>query len=246
MTPTLEAMIGLRGRTALVTGGSRGLGAAVADGLAAAGADVVAIGRSASATVTRAAYRACDMRDEAAFAALCDDLAGGPAPFDIYVHAAGVSAGEPDQSPATFRATVEANLSAPYACARAAAARMPAAGGAIVFVTSIGSRQAFPANPAYVASKGGLAALMRAMALDLGSRGIRVNAVAPGYFRSAMTEASFIDPERHDARRARTMLGRWGMPEDMVGAVVYLVSASAAYVTGHELVVDGGWTAKGL
>jgi NAD(P)-dependent dehydrogenase (short-subunit alcohol dehydrogenase family) len=217
----------------------------LADGLAAAGAEVTAIGRSASSPVTRARYRSCDMRDAAAFEALCDAQARRT-PFDVYVHAAGISTGGADQGPDAFRETVEANLSAPYACARAVAARMPAAGGAIVFVTSIGSRQAFPDNPGYVAAKGGLAALTRALALDLGPRGIRVNALAPGYFRSAMTEASHADPARHEARRARTILGRWGTADEMVGATIFLVSAAGAYVTGQELVVDGGWTVKGL
>lgn len=246
MTIALETLFGLRGRAALVSGASRGLGAAIASGLAAAGAQVVAIGRSAAADVSGVRYKSCDVHDAASFSVICDELGESESQFDIYVHAAGVTHPETEQRPEIFRETIETNLSAAYQCSRSAAARMPASGGAIVFVTSIGARLGFPDNPGYAASKGGLQALTRALAVDFGSRGIRVNAVAPGYMRTAMTEASYVDPNRHEARRARTILGRWGTPEDVVGTVVYLVSAASAYVTGQEIVVDGGWTVRGL
>jgi NAD(P)-dependent dehydrogenase (short-subunit alcohol dehydrogenase family) len=188
----------------------------------------------------------CDVTDADAFARVCDDVAAAHGGLDIYVHAAGITQPERDQGVDAFRATIETNLTAGYHCGRAAAARMTRPGGAIVMVTSIGGRVAFPDNPAYAASKGGLRALGRALALDLAPRGIRVNTIAPGYIRTAMTEASYQDPARHDERRQRTMLGRWGTAEDVVGGVIYLVSSSSAYVTGHELVIDGGWTARGL
>jgi NAD(P)-dependent dehydrogenase (short-subunit alcohol dehydrogenase family) len=246
VTLAVDTLFELRGKTALVAGASRGLGAAIASGLASAGARVVAVGRSRQADVPGAIYKSCDVQDAAGFSAICDELCASGGQLDIYVHAAGVTHPETDQRPQTFRKTIETNLSAAYECSRAAAARMPATGGAIVFVTSIGARLGFPDNPGYAASKGGLQALTRALAVDLGPRGIRVNAVAPGYMRTAMTEASYADPDRHEARRARTILGRWGTSEDVVGTVVYLVSAASAYVTGQEIAVDGGWTVRGL
>src|SRR5262245_57551582 len=126
------------------------------------------------------------------------------------------------------------------------ASRWMSNASSIVFVTSINSVLGFPGNPAYVAAKGGLRQLTKALALDLGSRGIRVNALAPGYIRTFMTESSYANTEQRAARTARTMLGRWGEPSDLVGAAIFLLSDASNYVTGQDLFVDGGWTAKGL
>jgi NAD(P)-dependent dehydrogenase (short-subunit alcohol dehydrogenase family) len=104
----------------------------------------------------------------------------------------------------------------------------------------------FPRNPGYVAAKGGLRMLTKALALDLGCHGIRVNNLAPGYVRTAMTEASHADPVLHGERLRHMILPRWGLPDDLVGAAVFLASDASAYVTGSDLFVDGGWTAKGL
>jgi len=246
MTGAIDALFGLRGRSALVAGASRGLGAALADGLAAAGADVLAIGRSPEPAITRASYEICDVRDAEAFDRVARHWAARFGGLSIYVHVAGVTTPGARQSVDLFRETLETNLTAAYECTQLAADLMTESGGAIVLVSSIGARLGFPQNPAYAASKGGISALTRALALDFGPRAIRVNSVAPGYIRTAMTEAGYQDPDRHEARRSRTMLGRWGTPDDVVGAVIYLTSEASRYVTGHELVVDGGWTAKGL
>jgi NAD(P)-dependent dehydrogenase (short-subunit alcohol dehydrogenase family) len=104
----------------------------------------------------------------------------------------------------------------------------------------------FPDNPGYVAAKGGLRLLTKALAVDLGPRDIRVNALAPGYIHTDMTAASFADPERHAARARHTCLGRWGEVEDLVGGAIFLASDASRYMTGQDLVIDGGWTAKGL
>jgi NAD(P)-dependent dehydrogenase (short-subunit alcohol dehydrogenase family) len=104
----------------------------------------------------------------------------------------------------------------------------------------------FPDNPAYQASKAAVAQLTRAMAIDFGSWGVRVNSLCPGYVATAMTRASYEDADARRARAARTILGRWADPEDLVGPCQFLLSEASAYVTGTELVVDGGWLAKGL
>jgi len=119
-------------------------------------------------------------------------------------------------------------------------------GGSIINITSIGSVVGFPGNPGYVASKGGLRMMTKALAVDYGQAGIRVNAIAPGYIETAMTAGSFADPELHEQRRRHTCLGRWGSVSDMVGAAIFLASDASSYVTGQDLIVDGGWTAKGL
>jgi NAD(P)-dependent dehydrogenase (short-subunit alcohol dehydrogenase family) len=119
-------------------------------------------------------------------------------------------------------------------------------GGSIVNVTSLGAHLGFPDNPTYQASKAALGQLTRAMAVDFGGWGVRVNSVCPGYVATAMTRASYDDAEANRARAARTILGRWAQPEDLVGPCQFLLSDASAYVTGIELPVDGGWLAKGL
>jgi NAD(P)-dependent dehydrogenase (short-subunit alcohol dehydrogenase family) len=241
----LPQWFGLDGRVVLVGGASRGLGHAIADGLHAAGATMTGTSRSPASGSERWPYRVCDVRDERAFGAVCDAVVAEYGRLDGYVHAAGITSPAPDQDVSAFRDTLEANLTAAYGCSRRAAAAM-GQGGAVVFISSIASQLGFPQNPGYVASKGGLAALGRALAVDLGPRGIRVNTVAPGYIRTAMTERSYQDAEMHAARAGRTILGRWGEPADVVGAVIFLLAAASRYITGQELVVDGGWSVKGL
>jgi NAD(P)-dependent dehydrogenase (short-subunit alcohol dehydrogenase family) len=119
-------------------------------------------------------------------------------------------------------------------------------GGSIINITSIGAELGFPDNPAYVAAKGALKQLTRSLALDLGSFGIRVNNIGPGYFRTDMTNGSWNDPQLKEDRTRRTILGRWGQPEDLAGAVIFLASDASRYITGQDLYMDGGWLAKGL
>jgi NAD(P)-dependent dehydrogenase (short-subunit alcohol dehydrogenase family) len=241
-------LFSLAGRAALVTGASRGIGAALADGLADAGADVVGVARSSAPATERHArvrYLVADVKTDMAKAvqAVLDQFGR----LDILVNAAGISlAADPGgQSAEAFAATLEVNLQAAYAGCLAAAPHM-ASGGSIINVASIGGLTGFPANPGYVASKGGLRLLTKALAVDYGPRGIRVNTLVPGYIHTEMTAASFADPERHDQRARHTCLGRWGEVDDLVGAAIFLASDASRYMTGQDLVIDGGWTAKGL
>jgi NAD(P)-dependent dehydrogenase (short-subunit alcohol dehydrogenase family) len=237
----------LEGKTALVTGASRGIGAAIARGLAAAGATVFGISRSGTAPQGVAAI-ACDLSDDAAIPRAFGEISKLGDRLDVLVNAAGISlpAGSKDELQ-RFRDTLATDLTGVYATILAAYPLLKkAGGGSIVNVTSINSIRGFPGNPGYVAAKAGLAGLTRALATDFAVDGIRVNALAPGYVATEMTAASFADPAMHEDRRRHTMLGRWGNPEDLVGAAVFLASSASAYVTGQELFVDGGWTTKGL
>lgn len=242
----------LAGRRALVTGASRGIGAAIAHGFAAAGADVVGISRSGGEAAPGLVHRRCDLADaEATMALVAAELAAAPR-LDIVVNAAAVSLGaaaNPGASEelARMRATLEIDVVAAYAVVLAALPGLRAAGGgSIINVTSINSVRGFPGNPGYVASKAALAGLTRALAVDLARDRIRVNAIAPGYVHTAMTAKSHADPRLHEQRRRHTVLGRWGEPGDIVGAAMFLASGASAYVTGQELFVDGGWTINGL
>ena len=119
-------------------------------------------------------------------------------------------------------------------------------GGSIINITSIGAELGFPNNPAYIAAKGALKQLTKSLALDLGPFGIRVNNIGPGYFRTDMTKGSWNDPQLEEDRIRRTILGRWGEPDDLAGAAIFLASEASRYITGQDLYVDGGWLAKGL
>lgn len=245
-------LFSLDGRVALVAGASRGIGFVLAQGLAGAGATVVGCGRSAApqdARTTSFEYLRCDLADEAQVAAMFAEVRRRHGAPDVYVHVAAVTlpSGAGLQSAQVFEQTLQLNLVAAYrCCATAGAAMAEAGGGSIIGVTSINALQAFPDNPGYVAAKGGMRMMCKALALDLGPRGVRVNCLVPGYIRTDMTARSHADPKLREQRSRRTMLGRWGEAAELVGATVFLASRASSYVTGSDLVVDGGWTAKGL
>jgi gluconate 5-dehydrogenase len=244
--PDLSAF-SLKGKVAVVTGASRGIGAAIADGLQGAGAIVVGLSRSGTAPQDVTAI-ACDLADDAQVAHAFDAVARQQGRLDVLVNAAGISLppSSAESELARFRTTLATDLTGIYAAILAAYPLLKTAGGSIINVTSINSVRGFPGNPGYVAAKAGLAGLTRALATDFAVDGIRVNALAPGYVATEMTAKSFADAAMHEDRRRHTMLGRWGQPGDMVGAAVFLASDASAYVTGQELFVDGGWTTKGL
>lgn len=242
----------LAGRRAIITGASRGIGAAIALGFANAGAEVLALSRSGGESAPGLVHRCCDVADSSATMALvAAELAIAPR-LDILVNAAAVSLA-PSATPSIagelerMRSTLEVDVVAAYAMVLAALPGMRAAGGgSIINVTSINSVRGFPGNPGYVAAKAALAGLTRALAVDLARDRIRVNAIAPGYVRTAMTATSHADPTLHAQRRRHTVLGRWGEPEDIVGVALLLATDASSYVTGQEIFVDGGWTINGL
>ncbi len=238
---------GLAGQVAVVTGASSGIGRRLALGLAEAGARVVAVARRREAleALPGAAAVAADLAATEDWDALAARLAGPFGPSSILVNAAGVNLREPPGAitPAGWDATLRLNLSVPFFLARALVARAEGA-RAILNIASLQSSRAFANGMAYGASKGGVAQLTRAMAEAWGGRGVRANALAPGFFPTELTRAVFADEALAARHAAQTCLGRNGALDDLVGPAVFLCSAAARYVTGQVLHVDGGYTAK--
>jgi gluconate 5-dehydrogenase len=244
----------LDGRVALITGGSSGIGLAIAEALHGAGAAVVLCARRAE-TLREAAARLgpraapCpgDVADRAGLADLAARAALPFGPPDIVVHAAGLNARQPwDQvDDAAWDAQIESMLAAPFFLSRALLPGMRAKGrGRVIHIASLQSVRAMPDSIPYGAAKGGVLQLTRAMAEAWGRFGITCNAIAPGFFPTALTAPVFADAERAAQLAAQTCLGRNGRLEDLHGAAIFLASDASAYVTGQMLAVDGGFLAK--
>ena len=249
----MDSLFRLDGRIVIVTGASRGIGAAIGCGMVEMGAKVFGIARSfAPGSGSRQAFipRTCDVTDAKSFASICHDIAGTCGQIDVLVNNAGLTKpGTPNSKYPLedWNATLAVNLTAPFVCSQIVFDYMRDVGrGSIINVTSIGAKLGFPDNPAYQASKGGLRMLTRALANDWAGFGIRVNNLGPGYMTTDMTMDSWKDPKTRRERQACTMADRWGEPSDVVGTAIFLASDASGYVTGQDIYVDGGWTAKGL
>jgi 3-oxoacyl-[acyl-carrier protein] reductase len=248
------------GMTALVTGGTSGIGLGAAQRLAVEGAAVFVLGRDPArlddalarlrAAVPDARFDgvAADVTDVTAVSAATERAAQMTGRLDVLVAAAGID-GEGrdvlDLDPANFGRVLATNVTGMFVAAQAAARRMVAdgRGGSIVLIASVNGLAAEPGFADYNASKGGAVLLARSMARDLAGRGVRVNAVCPGYVRTPMTEAYLDDPVALEAINAAIPLGRVARPEEIASVIAFLASDEASYVTGSAIVVDGGRTA---
>jgi gluconate 5-dehydrogenase len=252
----VQRLFALTDRVALVTGGNSGIGRAIAEAFAAAGAAVVVVARRTAeleataaaihANGGRAAALACDLAQRdglARCASAAREPFGDP---DILVNAAGVNLRRPllDVAEADWDATLAINLSAPFFLAQRLAPAMLAKGwGRIINIASLQSVRAFANSAAYGASKGGIMQLTRAQAEAFSKHGVMCNAIAPGFFPTSLTAPVFSDPVRAKAMAERTMAGRNGQLADLQGTAIYLASRAADYVTGQTVFVDGGFSA---
>jgi 2-dehydro-3-deoxy-D-gluconate 5-dehydrogenase len=254
----LNRRFDLTGKTALVTGCRRGIGRAAAAGLAAAGADIVGVsaaletGGGDVGEDIRASGRSflgfrCDLSDRDSVRQLLAALGELSSPIDILVNNAGTIARRPaaEHPDDLWDRVLEVNLTAPFVLTRELGRGMLDRGaGKVVFVASMLSFQGGINVPGYTASKSGLAGLTKALANEWAGRGVNVNAVAPGYIRTDNTRALQDDPDRSAEILSRIPARRWGTPDDVVGAIVFLSSGAADYMHGAVLPVDGGWLAR--
>ena len=248
----------LHGKTAFVTGARRGIGLAIACALAEAGADIVASSATLEASGSEIETRvrglgrrywgfACDLSQRPAVARLIEDVKRDCPPIDILVNNAGTIRRKPAaEFPDEFwDETIEVNLNAQWVLAREFGREMIARGsGKIIFTASLLSFQGGITVPAYAAAKGGLAQLTKALSNEWAAKNVQVNAIAPGYIATDNTAALQADPGRNPAILARIPAGRWGLPDDLAGAAVFLSSPASAYVNGLILTVDGGWMGR--
>ena len=251
-----DRMFRLDGEVALVTGSSRGLGAAMAMALAEAGADVVLHDRCCSGETERAirektgvrtACLVADLMDRAATIQLVDQAVDAMGKVDILVNNAGIIRRAPaaEHADLDWDEVLEVNLSAVFRLCRAAGEKMLARGhGKIVNIASLLAFQGGILVPSYAAAKGGVMQLTKALSNEWAGRGVNVNAIAPGYMRTENTKALQADPVRYKQITDRIPAGRWGEPEDLAGPVVFLASKASDYLSGHVLVVDGGWMGR--
>ncbi|MBO0773006.1 MAG: SDR family oxidoreductase [Actinobacteria bacterium] len=252
----LAGLFSLTGRTALITGGSSGIGKAMAGSLARAGARVVILARGQDALAAtvgdlrragcEAAWVSADLGDRAAVQRAGDAAAGPFGEPDILVSAAGVNDRPPlpGLAPGTWDRLLEVNLTAPFLLGQRFGPPMAERGwGRIINVISQQAFRAFGNSGGYGASKAGLLALTRSQSEAWARHGVCCNAVAPGFVLTPLTAEVAADPARVSALAGRTMIGRNGLPEDFAGATVFLASRASDYVTGQTLFVDGGFAA---
>lgn len=249
----------LRGKVAVVTGGSQGLGRGMALALAAAGADVILMSRNADrlseavaqlisvAPGGRHGREAVDVADLTALEEALERVDRSRGGIDILLNAAAVQVRKPalEVTPAEFDLLMAVNLRSAYFASQFAARIMQrrGRGGKIIHVASLGTAIGLRNVSIYTAAKSGIAGMLRTMALEWAPLNIQVNAVGPGYYRTELTESLFQDPERRDWVLSRIPLGRSGLPADLAGTAVFLASRASDYITGQILYVDGGWLA---
>ncbi len=253
-SPLRKGLDALSGKTVIVTGGGRGLGQAIAAGFAAEGCNVAIVGRN-SATLEKAASTmpgnvrgfTADVASEIEIEAMCAAVTDAFGTIDVLVNNAGINPfyKRPEETTlAEWQQIIDVNLTGVFlTCKHAGRVMLAKGSGAIINVSSVAGHVGLARTTAYCAAKAGVELITRQLAMDWAPRGLRVNSVGPGYFSTDLTAGLRANERLSDHITARTPLGRFGAPDELVGACLFLASDAASYVTGHSLMVDGGWTA---
>jgi len=249
----MKNLFSIKDKVIIVTGGGNGLGETISIGLADQDAIVYCFDKKFNQKIKKNKKNLfqikCDITDSKKFEKECKKIFLKNGKIDSLLNIAGVGIKNSFQfySMKNWIKTISVNLTAIFDCSQIVIKYMIKNNkGSIINFTSINAEMAFPNNPAYVASKGGLKMLGKSLAKDWASKGIRVNNIGPGYFRTEMTEKSYNNKKLRKERETRTMLGRWGNKEELIGPCIFLISDSSSYITAQDIYVDGGWISNGL
>ena len=246
----MNNIFSLQGLNIAIIGGSRGIGLHLSNGLSDLSANVLVASRSNRPQELNRdiKYIKTDITNIDQVQKLKESTTSVFGKLHAIINVAGISLPSDSEESENLRfyKTIETNLLAVYSVTTTLLPILTGKNASIVNITSINSTLGFPNNPGYVASKSALSGLTRAMAVDFAKYQIRVNSIAPGYFHTSMTSASYLDAIKQEERAKKTVLGRWGELSELVGPVAFLISPAATYITGIEIPVDGGWLVKGL
>jgi len=246
----MSNIFSLQGINIAIIGGSRGIGLHLSNGLSDLSANILVASRSNRPQELNRdiKYIKTDITNIDQIHELKESVISNLGNLNAIINVAGISLASDSEESENLRfyKTVETNLIAVYNVTTTLLPILTGKNASIVNITSINSTLGFPNNPGYVASKSALSGLTRAMAVDFSKYQIRANSIAPGYFHTRMTSASYLDSVKQEERAKKTVLGRWGELSELVGPVAFLISPAATYITGVEIPVDGGWSIKGL
>ena len=243
-------MFSVDGYNVIITGGSRGIGLALAEGFAVAGANVIILDINLPAVEGNYNYINCDLGSQDDIRIVLDRIFSDGFSPKVLINCAAVTIPAPtlQYSASDWKKSISVNLDGVFAMCRKVGRKMieQKNGGSIINFTSIGAEQGFANNPGYAASKGAVKQLTKALAVEWGEYSVRVNNIVPGYTNTPMNSKSWGNPFLKKQRSDNTVFGRWAEPEEMVGPAIFLASDASSYVTGIDLVVDGGWLVKGM
>jgi NAD(P)-dependent dehydrogenase (short-subunit alcohol dehydrogenase family) len=242
-------LFSLENSNIIITGASSGIGNTLALSLSNLGSNIIGISRTGSGPNKILKKYKCDVTDFDKLSNVFNDIKNKYGQINGLVNCAGISIkktkniSEIDR----FRETLNTNLIGTFnSCFIFSSMASSDKKSSIVNLTSIASEFGFPDNPGYVASKGGVKSLTKSLAIDYAKLNIRVNCLSPGYIHTNMTNESYLNPIKYNERLNKTILNKWGNVNDLVGASIFLLSDASSYITGSEILVDGGWTAKGI
>jgi gluconate 5-dehydrogenase len=255
MVMNMNKLFSVENLIVIITGSGKGIGHTLSESFADNGAIVYSISLNFNNEIPSNLKNSlfqeiCDVRNKNKFKKICKKIYEKHGKIDVLINNAGItltSSDDKSYSIDDWNKTLDVNLTAGFNCSNSVFEYMlKNNSGSIINITSINAELGFPKNPYYVASKGGLKMLTKALARDWGKYGIRVNNLGPGYFKTEMTKKSYSDLKKRKSRSNQTMLGRWGTTDELVGPAIFLASKASSYITGHDLYVDGGWIANGL
>ena len=252
---TLPNLFSIKDKIVLISGAGRGIGRHLAHSMAKHSAFVYCIDKKFPKEVPKDVKKnmfniKCDITKKKSIQTVCKDIFSKHKKIDVLINNAGITI--PLRKDKLFYEkenwikTIDVNLTASFFCSQEVIKYMiRRKEGSIINITSLNAELAFPKNPSYVASKGGLKMVGKALAKDWGKFGIRVNNLGPGYIKTDMTKASYANRKTRLEREKQTLLQRWGTVDELVGPCIFLASDASKYITGQDIYVDGGWTANG-